>query len=59
MYVVTPHFVFMEAMVSCLIEGWNISRISQFHFCHLEAKGEGGPCGATLMLNPLMPLCCV
>ena len=30
-----------------------------FQFCHLVVKGEDGPCGATLLLNLLMPFCCV
>ena len=59
MYVVLPYFVSMEAMVSCLIHGGNISRSCQFHFCRLVGKGECDPCGDTLMLNPQMPLCCV
>ena len=33
--------------------------VSQFQFCRLVRKGEDGPCGATLMKNPMMPLCCV
>ena len=57
MYVAMPYFVFIKAMVSCLIHGGNISHVSQFQFCRLVGKGEDGPCGATLVLNPMMPLC--
>ena len=28
--------------------------VSQFQFCRLAGKGEDGPCGTTLMLNPMM-----
>ena len=49
----------MEAMVSCLIHGGNISHISQFQFLPSCRQGEDGPCGAMLMLTPMMPLCCV
>ena len=59
MYVAMPHLVFMDAMVSWLIHGRNIFHISQFEFCRLVGKGEDGPCGATLMLNLLMPFCSV
>ena len=58
MQVAMPYFVFMEAMVSCLINGGTFfifgAHVSQFQFCRLVGKGEDGRCGATLMLNPMM-----
>ena len=48
MYVAMPYFVFMEAMVSCLIHGENTSHVCNpcflFLVCHLVGKGEDGPC---------------
>ena len=51
MQVAMPYFVFMQAMVSCLIHSGNLSHISRFQFCRLVVQGDSGPCGATLMLN--------
>ena len=60
MYVAMLYFVFMEVMVSDLIHGGTIlifgAHVSQFQFCRLVGKGGDGPCGATLMLNPMMQL---
>ena len=57
MYVLTPYFVFMEAVASYMIHSGKTSHFSQFQCCCLVGKGEDGPSGATLMLNPMMPLC--
>ena len=63
MYVAMPYFVCMGAMVSRLIHGENTSYVwnscSQLQFCHLVGLSEDGPCGATLMKSPMMPLCCI
>ena len=48
MYVVMPYCVFMEAMLSCLIHGGNISRISPFQFRGLVGMGEMGHVGPHL-----------
>ena len=63
MCVAKPFVVFMETMVSA----WSTvktllifyTRVSQFLFWRPVGKGEDGPCGATLMKNAMMPLCCV
>ena len=58
MYVAMPYFVFMEDMVSDLIHGGTFiifgAHVFLFQFCRLVSKGDDGPCGATLMLNPMM-----
>ena len=64
MYEAMPYFVFMEAMVSHLIHGGTFlifgAHVSQFQFCRRVGKGEDvGLMWATLMLNPMMPLCLV
>ena len=63
MYVVMRYFVFMEGTVSSLIQGENISLVWNLLFLilfwRLVGKGEDGPCGGTLMQNPMMPLCCI
>ena len=48
MYVVMPYCVLMEAMLSCLIHGGNISRISPFQFRGLVGMGEMGHVGPHL-----------
>ena len=57
MYVAMPHFVFMEAIVSHLINGGIFlicrAHVSPFLFCRLVGKGDDGPCRATLMLNQM------
>ena len=58
MFVAMPYFLFMEVMVSGLINGETFfifgAYLSQFQFCSLVGKGEDGPCVAALMLNPMM-----
>ena len=58
MYVAMPYFVFMEATVPPLIHGGTIlifgAHVSQFLFCCLVGGREDEPCGATLMLKPMM-----
>ena len=48
MYLAMPYFVFMEAMVPCLIHSENASHVWNpyflFRFCRLVGKGEDGPC---------------
>ena len=48
----------MEAMLSDSIHGGTFlmfgAHVSQFRLWRLVSKGDDGPCGATLMLNPMM-----
>ena len=52
------YFVFLEAIMSCLIHGGTFfifgAYVSQFHLCRFVCKGEDGLCVATFMLNPMM-----
>ena len=61
MYVSMPYFVFMEVMVSQLIDGGTFlifgAHVSQFQFLLSCRQGGGWATWATLMLNPMMPLC--
>ena len=52
MYMTMPYFVFMEGMVSCLMDVENTSHVwnSGFSipFCHLVDKDEDGLCHMSL-----------
>ena len=60
MYVARPYFVFMEAMVSCLIYGEIISHVWNpcciFHFTMLCARVRMGHVGACIMRKTMLPL---
>ena len=63
MYVAMPYFVFMEAMVSWLINGENISYVWNpcclLHFTVLWARVRMGHACPSFARNPLMPLCLI
>ena len=61
MYLAMPYFVFMEAMVSWLINGENIPAVWNprclLHFTVLWAKVKMGHVCPSFARNPTMPLC--
>ena len=61
MYVAMPYFVFMEAMVSWLINGENILYVWNpcclLHFTVLWARVRMGHVCPIFARNPMMPLC--
>ena len=63
MFEAMPYFVFMEAMMSHLTHSGAFlifgAHVSQFQFLPSCRQGWGWAMWATLMLNPMMPLCCV
>ena len=63
MYVAMPYFVFMEAMVSCLIHSENISHVWNpyflFHFAVLWARVRMGQVYQRIARKSIMPLCCI
>ena len=63
MYVAMPYFVFVKAMVSCLIHGENMSHVGNsiclFHFIVLWTNVRLGHVYLSFLRNPMMPLCCI
>ena len=63
MYVAMPHFVFMGAMVSWLINGENISYVWNpcclLHFTVLLARVRMGHVCPSFARIPMMPLCSI
>ena len=61
MYVAMPYLVFMEAMVSWLINGENISYVwnpcRSLHFIVMWARVRMGHVCPSFARNPMMPLC--
>ena len=63
MYVAIPYFVFMEAMVSWLINGENIPYVwnacCSLRFTVLWARVRMGHVCLSFAWNPMMPLCLI
>ena len=63
MYVAMPYFVFMDAVVSCLIQSESISYVwnpcGLFHFTVLWASVSMGHVCPSFGRNPMKALCCI